>query len=138
MTISLSERGAAAFAGQAFSSHLGARLARFDEAGVVIELPVRPELLQQHGYVHGGVLAYLADNALTFAGGARLEGQIVTSEIKLNYVRPAVGTLLIARGHAVSAGRSQAVARCEIYVVRDGAENLCAVGQGTIAVKAGK
>lgn len=134
----LAARGQAAFTGQAFSALLGARLVRFDRDMTQIELPIRPDLLQQHGFVHGGVLSYLADNVLTFAGGAHLDGDIVTAEIKVNYVRSAFGSLLIARGSTVSAGRSQAVARCEIYAVQDGTETLCAVGQGTIATRPGK
>jgi hypothetical protein len=38
--------------------------------GAVLEAPIRNELLQQDGLVHGDVLRYPADNALTFAGGA--------------------------------------------------------------------
>lgn len=34
------------------------------------KFPLRDEHLQQHGFVHGGVISYLADNALTFAGGS--------------------------------------------------------------------
>lgn len=107
----------AAFSAHPFSTLLGARITAFSTEGTEIRLPVRDELRQQHGFVHGGVLAYLADNALTFAGGAMLDGHIVTAELKLNYVRPARGTELVVRAHALSAGRTQAVARCEIYSI---------------------
>ncbi|MBB3890612.1 uncharacterized protein (TIGR00369 family) [Phenylobacterium haematophilum] len=127
------DRGLKAFDGQAFSAFLGARLISLAAEGAEIRLSVRPELLQQDGFVHGGVLAYLADNALTFAGGAALGGAVVTVEIKVNYVRPAVGLELVARAHAVSGGRTTAVARCDIHIVDEGAERLCAVAQGTVA-----
>lgn len=127
------ERGLAAFAGQAFSGLLGARLTALSAESAEIRLPIRPELLQQHGFVHGGVLAYLADNALTFAGGAAIGGGVVTVEMKLNYVRPALGQELVARAHVVSGGRSMAVARCDITVMDDGTERLCAVAQGTVS-----
>ncbi len=42
----------------------------------------------QHGFVHGDVLPYLADNALTVAGGS-VPGAAVTAEHKINYFRPA-------------------------------------------------
>lgn len=86
--------------------------------------------------MHGGVLSYLADNALTYAGGTALLQPVVTSEFKINYLRPAVGQRLVARAHAVHTGRSQAVCRCDVWVVKDGEEKLCAVAQGTIAVLA--
>ena len=135
MNDDLLARGQAAFAAQPFSALLGARLVAYSAEETEIRLPVRDELRQQHGFVHGGVLSYLADNVLTFAGGARLEGHIVTAELKLNYVRPAQGNELVARARALSAGRTQAVARCEIYSVEDGVERLCAAGQGTIAAR---
>ena len=53
-----------------------------------------PNILQQNGFVHGGVVSYAADNALTYAGGTALDWAVVTSEIKINSVRPAVGERL--------------------------------------------
>lgn len=128
------ERGRAAFAAQPFSQLIGAELTAFSAEGAEIRVKVRDELRQQHGFVHGGVLSYLADNVMTFAGGAALEGPVVTSEMKLNYTRPAIGDELIARGHTISIGRMQSVARCEIFAVDRGVERLCAAAQGTISV----
>jgi uncharacterized protein (TIGR00369 family) len=118
---------------QAFSRLLGAVLTRFDREGTELRVPVRDDLLQQHGFVHGGVLSYAADNALTYAGGAALGTAVVTSEYKMNYIRPAVGQEIVARASAVYAGKSQAVCRCDVFVVNEGKEILCAVAQGTIA-----
>jgi len=93
---------------------------------------VTEAIRQQHGFVHGGVVSYAADNALTYAGGTAMRVPVVTSEFKINYVRPAVGERLIARAHAVHHGKSQAVCRCDVFVLKDGVEKLCAVAQGTI------
>jgi len=120
------------FEAQAFSRLLGATLVRTSAEDTEIRLPVRDDLLQQHGFVHGGVLAYLADNAITFAGGMALGGNALTSEFKINYLRPATGEALIARASAVSAGRRQAVCRCEIHAQREGGAVLCAIAQGTV------
>ena len=78
------------------------------------------------------MLGYLADNALTYAGGTALGGGAITSEMKINYVRPGVGELLIARAEAVAVSRQQAVCRCDVFAVAGGVEKLCAVAQGTI------
>ncbi len=129
---SLLDVGVSILAAQPFSALLGTEMVAYGVERVELRLPLDSRLLQQHGFAHGGVIAYLADNALSFAAGAAMGGGVVTSEIKLNYVRPAVGEVLIARAHAVSAGKSQAVARCEIYVLRNGDERLCAVGQGAV------
>jgi uncharacterized protein (TIGR00369 family) len=82
---------------QSFSALVGARLVCFSEGEAVLELPVRKELLQQNGFVHGGVLSYAADNALTFAEGSVLGPAVLTSEYKINSLRPATGETLMAR-----------------------------------------
>ncbi len=117
---------------QAFSRLLGAELIAWDAQCCTLELPLRAELLQQHGFAHGGVVSYLADNALTYAGASALGSAVVTSEFKINYVRPAVGERLIARARPMASGKAQAVCRCEVYAVDDGTEKLCALAQGTI------
>jgi uncharacterized protein (TIGR00369 family) len=125
-------RGRQVLAKQPFSVMLGTELLVFDEGRAELRTPITPQLHQQHGFVHGGVVSYLADNALTFAGGTTLGPAVVTSEFKLNYVRPAVGEFLIARATVVHTGATQAVCRCDVYVSADGVERLCAAAQGTI------
>ena len=122
---------------QPFSLLLGAEITHYSDAGVEIRMPITPQIMQQHGFVHGGVLSYLADNALTFAGGRRLEGRVVTGGYKINYIRPARGDALVARAKAISSGKTQSVTRCEIYAVTHGTERLCAAAQGTITVTRG-
>ena len=125
--------GQQALASQPFSALIGAELIRFDQEATELRIPIRDALKQQHGFVHGGVLSYAADNALTFAGGAALGTGVVTSEYKINYLRPAIGQMLIVRAVAVQAGKSQAACRCDVFVVNEGKETLCAIAQGTIA-----
>lgn len=129
--------GRHALASQPFSQLVGAELRAFSAEGAELRVVVTHSLLQQHGFVHGGVLAYLADNALTFAGGGALGAAVVTSEFKINYLRPAKGEALIARAQVLSAGKTQAVCRCEIYAVDGDEEKLCAAAQGTISKMGG-
>lgn len=117
---------------QAFSQLLGAQLDAFEPGQAQLSLPVAPQLLQQNGFVHGGVLAYLADNALTYAGGSVLGG-VLTSEFKINYLRPATqAERLVAVATVVGSGKTQAVCRCDIYLQTGGERKLCAAAQGTI------
>lgn len=116
---------------QPFSKLLGAELASFEVGFAEISLPVRDVLKQQHGFVHGGVLSYLVDNCLTYAGGSVL-GDSVTSEYKINYVRPAMGHKLIARSTVLSSGKRQAVCECKVVALSEKGEVLVAVAQGTI------
>ncbi|KUM91310.1 thioesterase [Streptomyces cellostaticus] len=124
-----------ALAAQPFSVLLGTRLVAFGAGAATLELDIREELLQQHGFLHGGVLGYAADNALTFAAGAVLGPRVVTAGFTIDYLRPATGTLLHAEAHVVRAGRTRAVCRCDVSAIAaDGTPRLCAVAQGTVSV----
>ena len=116
---------------QPFSSMLGTELKLFEKGKAILELKIRADLKQQHGFVHGGIISYLADNALTFAGGSVL-GDSLTSEYKINYLRPALGEKLIAKASVLYAGKTQSVCKCEIIVINNEVEKLVAVAQGTI------
>jgi uncharacterized protein (TIGR00369 family) len=120
------------FDSQPFSRFLGARLTDSGPKHAELSLPIVDNLKQQHGFVHGGVISYLADNSITFAGGLALGGNALTSEFKINYLKPAVGSMLVARARAASVGKRQAVCQCEIYAVEGGEEKLCAIAQGTV------
>jgi len=124
--------GKQALASQPFSVLIGAELTGYSPGRAELTIPITAQLKQQHGFVHGGVISYAADNALTFVGGSILGPAVVTSEYKINYLRPVVGIVLIARATVVYSSKSQVVCRCDVFVVGDGKENLCAVSQGTI------
>lgn len=99
---------------------------------------MREQLRQQNGFIHGGVLSYLADNAITYACALGLGADIVTSGYTIEYVSPARdGARLLADASLVSAGRTKALGRCEISVEdADGNVTLVAVAQGTSMVRA--
>jgi uncharacterized protein (TIGR00369 family) len=124
--------GREVLAKQPFSVLLGAQLNALAPGRCELQVTVAEHLKQQHGFVHGGVLGYLADNALTYAGGTALRVPVLTGEFKINYVRPAVGDRLVARAEAVHVGKTQAVCRCEVYAIGPAGEKLCALAQGTI------
>ena len=132
MPVDLLAFGRETLANQSFSRLLGAQLDHFEAGSAQLSLALAPHLLQQDGFVHGGVLSYLADNALTYAGGSVL-GKVLTSEFKINYLRPARDAdRLVAVASVVGSGRTQAVCRCDIYLEREGERKICAAAQGTI------
>jgi len=123
--------------GQAFSRLLDVELDLLEPGRAVLSLPLKPELRQHQGLVHGGVLSYLADNSLTFAGGSVL-GDAVTVEFKINYLRPVRdGERVAAEATVIGHTSRQAVCRCEVYVPRDGQREVCAVAQGTVRAVGG-
>lgn len=127
------EDGQKVLAAQPFSVLIGAELVRYEAGLAEIRIPITPRLRQQHGFVHGGVISYAADNALTFAGGSALGPSVVTSEFKINYLRPALEGELIARATVIHAGQTQAVCRCDVFTHSEQGERLCATAQGTIS-----
>ncbi len=133
MTADLSESDARrVLADQPFNRVVGARIARFGDGVAVLELDLQEHHLQQHGLVHGGVLAYLIDNAVTFAAGSVLGPAVVTAGITVSYLRPARRGLLRATAEVAQARSGVAVARAELVGVSSSGERLCAVGQGTV------
>lgn len=130
----LLEMGRGVLALQPFSHHLGTELLVFEPGRAVLALDIRTEFLQQHGFVHGGVISYLVDNALSFAGGSVLGANVVSVEFKVNYIRPARGQRLIATATVEGYGARMAVCVCEVLAMDGENESRCAVGQGTIAL----
>lgn len=126
------DRARGALHAQPFSMLLGTELMSVGPDELTLRLPVREELKQQHGFVHGGVISYLADNALTFAGALALGPRVVTGEYKINYLRPALSGTLVARARVVHAGRQQATCQCSVFVMENGDERLIALAQGTV------
>ena len=117
---------------QPFSVFLGTQMDEFGPGSVTLSLSLRPEYLQQYGVAHGGVLSYMADNALSFAGGSVLGPAIITSEYKINYLKKAAGEKLVAQAKVASSSKRQAVCTCEVYAVSGDEKTLCALAQGTI------
>ena len=120
-------------ASQPFSAFLGTEVSSCERGATDLRLPITERVTQQYGFVHGGVVSYMADNALTFTGGSVLGPQVVTSEYKISYLRPAKGRALIARARLVHGGRNLAVSECRVFAVDgEGAERLCAIALGSV------
>jgi uncharacterized protein (TIGR00369 family) len=117
------------FARQGAMAHLGVELAAVGPGLCELRLPFRPELSQQHGYFHGGIVAAVADSAGGYAGFSLMPAgfMVLTVEFKINLIAPATPGLLIARGRVVRPGRTLTVSAVEVAVrAADGGESPCA------------
>ena len=126
------------FARQPFMAHIGASLVSVTPGACEISLDHRPELTQQHGFVHGGVVGAIIDSAMGYAAfSLAVPGSsVLTVEYKLNLVAPGDGDRLIARGEVARAGRTLIVSRGEVFAVKNGEETLCAVATQTAMILA--
>lgn len=115
-----------------FTHWAGTRVIDFSPGNVKIEIDIRPEMTQHHGFTHGAMVGYMADTVCAWAA-ATMVGDVVTAEYKLNLLAPAVGERLTATGSVVKAGSRQVVTRADVFAVKDGAEKIVATALATIA-----
>jgi uncharacterized protein (TIGR00369 family) len=134
------ERVRASFARQGAMALIGARLADVRPGYCAIELTPRPDIAQQHGYVHAGMVSAIVDSAGGYAGYSLFpeDSSVLTVEFKLNLLAPAAGERLIAEGFVVKPGRTLAITRGEVHAERNGTRTLVALMQQTLMVMHGK
>lgn len=117
------------FARQQAMNLLGATLDDVAPGHARISLPYRPELSQQHGFFHGGIVGTIADSAAGYAGYTLMpfDASVLTIEYKLNLVAPADGDVLIARGRVIRPGKSLVITEADVFVQKHDKERQCAV-----------
>jgi len=122
------------FAAQQLMATIGARLTLVAAGEIEIRVPFRPDLTQQHGFVHAGVVASVLDSASGYAALSVMpEGVgVLTVEFKTNLLAPARGEELIARGRVVRAGRTITVCQADASMLSDGVETSVATMLSTI------
>jgi uncharacterized protein (TIGR00369 family) len=127
------DRVRASFERQGLMRLLGARLAVVERGRVRIDLPRRPEVSQQHGYVHAGATGAIADTAGGYAALTLMPAtsEVLTVEYKLNLLAPAAGDLE-ATGTVLRPGRTLTVCRLEVFSVDGDQRKLVAAGQQTL------
>ncbi len=130
----------ASFQRQGAMTLIRARMPLIEHGVVEIHLNHWEGIEQQHGYVHGGVVAMVADSAAGYAAMTVTPPQtsVLSVEFKLNLLAPADGDCLIARGSVVRAGRTLIVTQAEVFSVHGGERRLCGLMQQTIMAIAGK
>lgn len=132
-------RVAASLAAQPFMHKLlGARVTRVEPALVEIEAALGSDVRQPHGNSHGMVLSALADSATGYAAQTLLgiDFDVVTVELKVNYLTPAFGPRVRAVGRVMRAGRTLHVCSGDVYSCGDGPDKLVAHMVATMMVVA--
>ncbi|MEM8837866.1 MAG: PaaI family thioesterase [Pseudomonadota bacterium] len=108
-----------AFANQSTMASLGVKIVEIEAGLVTFDMPQHPEFSQQHGFLHGGIIATVLDSACGFSAMSLLpsDGEILTIEFKTNFLRPAKGEIFRFRGHVVKAGRTVTFAEAEAFAL---------------------
>jgi uncharacterized protein (TIGR00369 family) len=130
----------ASFGRQQAMELIGAELTAVEPGRCEIRLPYKPELTQQHGFVHGGIVGMIADSACGYAAYSLFpaDSSILTVEYKINLLAPSRGDALIARAHVLKPGRTLTIAHADVYAVEAGREIHCAAMQQTLITLHGK
>jgi len=124
----------ASFGRQGAMSTFGVRIEEITPGAVTLRVDNRPELSQQDGFLHAGVVASALDSACGYAAYslAPPDSRVLTSEYKINLLRPAAHGPFLARGEVIKPGRLLTVCRGEMYPLDRGP--LIAIMTATIVL----
>jgi len=105
------------FSKQTMMGLIGAELSRVEPGVVEIALPYRADLAQQHGYLHAGVVATIADSACGYAAYTLMppDSEVLSVEFKVNLLRPAKGKQFLAVAEVVKSGKTLTVVRADVF-----------------------
>jgi len=128
------------FARQGAMKLIGAAITEVAPGYCAIALTPRPELSQQHGFVHAGIVSAIVDSAGGYAGFTLFpeDASVLTVEFKLNLLAPAKGERIVAEGFVVKPGRTLAITRGEVHADEGGKRTLVALMQQTLMVMHGR
>ena len=113
---------------------LGAQLAQIQPGQVVITAPILPTSLQQQGAGHAGLAFSIGDSAAGYSALSLMpeDVEVMTVEMKINLMAPALGDRLVAEGRVIRAGRRIVVVAADVFAEIGGARKHVAMLQGTM------
>ena len=99
-----------------FSDLMGFEVTKLYQGGAILQVVTEDHHRQIHNVMHGGVIAALADTAGAIAAYTVVPrgSEVVTIELKINYLLPVAGGQLRAEGKVLRAGRNFIVVECDV------------------------
>lgn len=122
------------FARQRLMRTLGAEITAVRGGEVVIELPFRDDLTQQHGYLHAAAITAIVDSACGYAALTRMapDVEVLSVEFKVNLLAPAIGDRFVAVGRVLRSGRTLTVCAGEGFALQAAERRLIFAMQATM------
>lgn len=122
------------FGRQTMMVTLGAALESVAAGRVAISAPILPTCLQQQGAGHAGLAFSIGDSAAGYAALTVMPAgaEVMTVEMKINLMSPAMGDRLLAEGRVIRAGRRIVVVAADVFAETGGARKHVAMLQGTM------
>lgn len=117
---------------QYFMDYLGAKLEKAEKGEVSISVEKTRNLSQQAGFIHAGVITTIADSAAGYAALSMMpdDKEVLSVEFKVNLMRPASGSKIIAHARVIKPGRQITVVESDVVDLDTG--KLVAKFQGTM------
>ena len=135
------QRVAASFERQAVMRTMGIRLGKVAAGQVDLHMAHHPDLTQQHGFLHAGVLSTALDSACGYAAFSLMPPQaaVLTIEFKINLLAPARGPSFRFEGRVTKRGRTISVVDGQAFQITDGSpETLIASMSATVMTVLGR
>ena len=103
---------------------------------ISVKMPMQPSMERRAGtkQFHGGPIASFVDVVGDFAIGMMVGGGVPTINIRIDYLKPAVGDALVGVARVLRHGRSVAVVDIDVLNEKN---SLVAMGRGTYSPQTG-
>jgi uncharacterized protein (TIGR00369 family) len=137
MDFSTQQRLRESYARQAAMALIGASISGMEDGEVTIELPCRHDLTQQHGFIHAGIVTMIVDTACGYAALSLMPpgAAVLTVEYKVNFISPARGEKLVAKGRVLKPGKTLMACQGEVHARNGAEEKLVASMLATMIVR---
>ncbi len=116
----------ASFERQTFMKTIGGTLIALSPGHCEVEIAFRPDLCQQNGYLHGGLVTTIAANATGYAAFSLMppNSSVLGAEYKINLLNPAAGERFVATGQVLKPGKVLSIVECDIEAIRGSERKL--------------
>ncbi|KQR91092.1 thioesterase [Chryseobacterium sp. Leaf180] len=98
-----------------------AEIVSMEKDFISIKVPKMQLMTRTAGMFNGAMIASLVDASSGYAAVTHYENDcyVVTVELKVNYLRPAVGEALLSKSYVIKGGKKISTIRTEIYTVNN-------------------
>lgn len=130
----------ASFARQRAMQALGISVAAIKPGRVELIMPFSPDLTQQHGFIHAGIVTTALESACGYAAFSLMDkdAAVLTVEFKTNLLAPAGGERFRIVGEVVRPGRTLTVCEGRAHAVSGDSEKLIATMTATLMAVRGR
>lgn len=128
------------FARQKVMQTLGVSLDRIAPGHVTLSMPFNPELTQQHGFIHAGIITTSLDSAAGYAAFSLMpeDAAVLTVEFKTSLLAPAWGDHFVFRANVLKPGRTLSFVEAKAYAIENTQETLIATFTATMMAVTGR